>query len=233
MPIVGDNAQRLEIEVDNMVRIGILEDDPEIRDYLDDVFAELDGFEVSFSEPLIKNAKYKFSSNGAIDLCLVDLQLPDGNGSEFISYIRENSDTKCLVLTVLGDKTSVIAAFEAGADGYLIKDAEEWEIIKYCRKTLEGVNPISPQAATHLLSLFRDRPIKKKVWADDDPDLSDREKEILTLFAKGLSYKEAGGALGLSVHTINDYVKSIYSKLSVHSKNEAVFEALQMGWIEI
>ncbi len=214
------------------LKVGILEDDPEIREYLEDVFLDLDGFSVTFSEPLLQKAKLKFSMSSKIDLCLVDLQLPDGNGSEFISYVRQNSDTKCLVLTVLGDKTSVLAAFEAGADGYLIKDSEEWEIAKNCEQTLKGVNPISPQAATHLLNIFRSaHPPDRSL--PDDPELSDREKEILTLFAKGLSYKEAASALGLSSHTVNDYVKSIYSKMSVHSKNEAIFEAMQMGWIKL
>ena len=216
-----------------IINIGILEDDIEIRDYLEEVFSELEEFSVSFSEPLIKNAKYKFDQNGPVDLCLVDLQLPDGNGSEFISHVRACSSAKCLVLTVLGDKTSVIAAFESGADGYLIKDAEEWEIAKNCRKTLAGVNPISPQAATHLLNIFRSSHKAASSTSGDNPDLSKREKEILTLFAKGLSYKETGAALGLSTHTVNDYVKSIYSKMSVHSKNEAIFEAVQMGWIRI
>ena len=107
------------------------------------------------------------------------------------------------------------------------------EIAKNCKKTLEGVNPISPQAATHLLSIFRSSQKSAGSLSRDDPDLSPREKDILTLFAKGLSYKEAGAALGLSAHTINDYVKSIYTKMSVHSKNEAIFEAVKMGWIEI
>ena len=85
-----------------IINIGILEDDIEIRDYLEDVFSELEEFSVSFSEPLIKNAKYKLGQNGPVDLCLVDLQLPDGDGSEFISHVRASSAAKCLVLTVFG-----------------------------------------------------------------------------------------------------------------------------------
>jgi len=57
--------------------------------------------------------------------------------------------------------------------------------------------------------------------------------DVLTLFAKGLSYRETAETLGISAHTVNDYVKSVYSKLSVNSRNEAVYEAMQLGWIKV
>ncbi|MEO9491958.1 MAG: LuxR C-terminal-related transcriptional regulator, partial [Marinomonas sp.] len=69
--------------------------------------------------------------------------------------------------------------------------------------------------------------------ADPNDALTKREIDVLTLFAKGLSYKETAEALGISAHTVNDYVKSVYSKLSVNSRNEAVYEAMQLGWITV
>ena len=96
---------------------------------------------------------------------------------------------------------------------------------------MEGANPISPEAATHLLSLLTDG---TKINTTKSPsELSKRQADVLTCFAKGLSYQETATALNLSVHTINDHVKTIYGKLRVHSKSEAVFEALQLGWIRI
>ena len=214
----------------SIYNIGILEDDPEIIDYLEDIFAESDGFNVAFSASLLTEAKSHISKLGKVDLCLVDLQLPDGDGTEFIEFLEGRA--KSLVLTVLGDRTSVIKAFESGADGYLIKDSEEWEIIKNCTKTIQGNCPISPGAASHLLKMLRAGSEKNESSAEDCL-LTKRETDILTLFAKGLSYKEAAEILNLSRHTINDHTKNIYVKLNVHTKNEAIFEALQFGWIKI
>jgi len=214
----------------DIYQIGILEDDPEIIEYLEDIFSESTAFNVAFSSALLSEAKTHIENSAPIDLCLVDLQLPDGDGTEFIKFL--NGQAKSLVLTVLGDRTSVIKAFESGADGYLIKDSEEWEIIKNCTKTIQGNSPISPGAAAHLLKMFRTE-TRLNSKAVETSILTKRETDILTLFAKGLSYKEVAEMLELSRHTINDHTKNIYVKLNVHTKNEAIFEALQFGWIKI
>ena len=214
----------------DIYKIGILEDDPEIVEYLEDIFSESPAFNVAFSSALLSEAKTHIANSGPINLCLVDLQLPDGDGTEFIKFL--NGQAKSLVLTVLGDRTSVIKAFESGADGYLIKDSEEWEIIKNCTETIQGNSPISPGAAAHLLKMFRAE-ISLNSKAEETSILTKRETDILTLFAKGLSYKEVAEMLELSRHTINDHTKNIYVKLNVHTKNEAIFEALQFGWIKI
>ena len=213
--------------------IGILEDDPDMRGYLRTILEQQDAFTVAFACETIAKAQAALSRiGGKVDLCLVDLQLPDGNGADFVRDLRKDTNSKALILTVLGDKVSVLAALEAGADGYLLKDTPPDQIIRHIHDTIKGVNPISPQAATHLLKIFKDAPAPAKTL-EIASTLTEREQDILTMFAKGLSYKEAASALGISPHTVSDYVKSIYTKLSVHSRNEAVFEALQLGWIDI
>jgi len=178
------------------INVGILEDDPDMQDYLTYILGKADDIHVVFAETTLEDAKRRIEQ-----------------------------------VTVLGDRTSVVSALEAGADGYLLKDADEQTVVNSLRKALMGTNPISPEAASHLLSLLN-------IGSKDAPDataseLNTRETEVLTCFAKGLSYKETASVLGLSVHTINDHVKLIYSKLRVHSKNEAIFEALQLGWIRL
>ena len=213
--------------------IGVLEDDVDMRGYLRTIIEQADGLSVAFACATIIEAETALkSTKTGIDLCLVDLQLPDGNGADFVKRLRETTKSKALILTVLGDKTSVLAALDAGAHGYLLKDTPPGQIIRHIHDTIKGVNPISPQAATHLLALFKDNKISAKSQ-EIASTLTDRERDILTMFAKGLSYKETASALEISPHTVSDYVKSIYSKLSVHSRNEAVFEALQLGWIDI
>jgi len=166
---------------------------------------------------------------------LVDLQLPDGNGLDFIADLKTHTDAKLLILTVLGDKVSVLTALQAGADGYLLKDTRPNQIRKSIRATMAGENPISPAAATHLLDMFN---TQSQILTKETPDtseasLTDREVDILTMFSRGLSYKETADALNISNHTVGDHVKSIYRKLSVHSRSEAIFEAVQSGWIKI
>lgn len=213
-----------------MWKIAVLEDDPDMQAYLAYVVEQAEGFEFLFGETHVSEALKHLENDPLPDLCLVDLQLPDGNGVDFIRSVTSKSDCKCLVLTVLGDRTSVITALEAGAHGYLLKDSTDRMIIKNIEQTLAGANPISPEAATHLLSLLgngQNSPIPQS------DTLSTKEREILTYFAKGLSYKETAEMMELSVHTINDYVKAIYAKLRVHSKSEAIFEALQLGIIKL
>ena len=216
----------------DLIRIGVLEDDPDMQAYLQHVAEQSNNLTVIFTEESVEAAIKHIDGGLTPDLCLVDLQLPDGSGVDFIRHATENSDCKCLVLTILGDRTSVIAALEAGAHGYLLKDSSERMIVRSIEKTIEGSNPISPEAATHLLSLLGGASAKPTPQ-DHDHGLTAKEKEVLTYFAKGLSYKETAGVMGVSSHTVNDHVKNVYSKLSVHSKSEAIFEALQLGLIKI
>ena len=135
---------------------------------------------------------------------------------------------------MLGDKVSVLAALQAGAQGYLLKDTPPSQIEQAIESVMSGDNPISPQAATHLLTLL-------KTTAEAEPllpvatesTITPREKDILVMFSRGLSYQETADVLEIKLNTVREYTKSIYRKLSVHSRNEAIFEALQSGLIDI
>ena len=213
------------------IRIGVLEDDGVMREYLRHTIAGEDGFELAFAAASLAEAREALQAGPAPDICLVDLQLPDGTGTEFVEALSANGHSKALILTVLGDRVSVMKSIESGADGYLLKDSQPELIVQHIRDTLNGASPMSAQAASHLLALVREQkdaktPLEKSI-------LTDRETEILALFAKGLSYDEAAQLMGISPHTVRDYVKSIYRKLDVRSKSEAVFEAVHMGWIDI
>jgi len=210
------------------IKIGILEDDEDMRAYLVMLLQEAEDLEIVYDCGTLSKA-IECASKIHADLCLVDLQLPDGNGVEFIRSLKSSSKTKALILTILGDKASVLIAFESGANGYLLKDTPPEQIRRDIRAVIKGGNPISPQAATHLLSLIQPR--NPQPMADDI--LTQREKDVLVMFSKGLSYKETAATLKISPHTVSDYVKSIYRKLSVHSRNEAIFEAVQNGWLDI
>lgn len=213
------------------IKIGILEDDDDMRTYLSMLLQDTPDMEVAYACDSLKSA-HEAARKIPADLCLVDLQLPDGNGVEFIKTLKSASNTKALILTILGDKASVLIAFEAGANGYLLKDTPAEQIRRDIRAVINGANPISPQAATHLLTLMRAPPSAGAEPSKEDV-LTIREKDVLLMFSRGLSYKETAATLEISPHTVSDYVKSIYRKLSVHSRNEAIFEAVQNGWLDI
>ncbi|WP_298127269.1 response regulator transcription factor [Brevundimonas sp.] len=210
-------------------RIAIVEDDAHLRRYLCEVVDADPRLEVAFTEGDFVGATRRIDGC-PVDLWLIDLQLPDGNGADLVRRLKAGGDVKCLILTVLGDRTSVIAALDSGADGYLLKDTDPAALVGSILSALDGYAPISPQAAHFLLDLYQ-QDVRKARPTPGDAALSAREQEVLRLFSRGLSYREAAGILDLSTHTVRDHVKAIYRKLSVHSRAEAVFEARQLGII--
>lgn len=217
------------METAPVARIGILEDDEALRAYIENVVETSDGLVLGFSAGSLAEA-HLASAGSPVDLCLIDIRLPDGNGLDFVSHIKTTSPAKCLILTVLGDRASVLLALKSGADGYLLKDTPPDLLRSNIERTLRGESPISPQAATFLLEMWRGAEPAPRSGRQDEA-LTAREVDVLKLFSRGLSYRETADILGISPHTIGDHVKSIYRKLSVHSRTEAIFEARQIGLI--
>lgn len=167
------------------------------------------------------------------DVLLVDLGLPDGDGTALIAEAAHSlPDCEAMVVTMFGDEAHVLAAIEAGATGYLLKDASPAEIVGQLRVLRAGGSPISAVIARQMLR-------RSAAWAqaqrhatgpaDGDASLSPREREVLALCAKGYSYEEIAPLLAVSRHTVTTFVKRIYRKLQVHSRTEAVYEARRMG----
>jgi DNA-binding NarL/FixJ family response regulator len=214
-------------------RVGIVEDDVILRAWLQQTLEAVPGLMLIGVAGTLAEGR-ALAANG-LDLLLVDLDLPDGNGVELIRLVRA-TDRHCrmLVVSVFGDVRNVVQAIQAGADGYLLKGAETAEVASAVRIVLAGGAPISPSVAGHILGRLR---------AQNDSDvylepcsklsLTSKEVEILQALAKGLSFKEAASAHGISPHTVADHVKSIYRKLEVNSRGEAVFEGLHAGIITL
>jgi DNA-binding NarL/FixJ family response regulator len=168
------------------------------------------------------------------DVLLTDLGLPDGDGVELIREIRKRGfPTQPMVVTVFGDETHVVAALEAGALGYLLKDGSPDYIGNSILEMLGGGSPISPPIARYLLRRFRGLEEAQLPDGSEAPRLSEREREVLTMIVKGFSYAETAKLLGVSAHTVTTHVRSIYRKLEVHSRGEAVYEALQLGIVKL
>ena len=132
---------------------------------------------------------------------------------------------------MFGDDENVLSSIEAGALGYIHKDAAPDDIAQTILDMKAGASPISPLIARRVLERFRGGADLTARTADDAdrPALSPREQEVLALIARGFTYGEIARIQKVSVHTVQTHIKNLYSKLAVHSRSEAVFEATRMG----
>lgn len=169
------------------------------------------------------------------DIVLTDLGLPDGSGTEVIECaVRLHPQCEVLVISIFGDEAHVVAAIEAGASGYLLKDSSFDDLGEQLQHLREGGSPLSPQIARTLIRRHRtpasDMPATPEVrpGPGSAQALTARELEVLTFIAKGFSYQEGADMLGVSANTVRTYVKRIYQKLSVNSRSEAVYEYNQL-----
>lgn len=174
-----------------------------------------------------------------VDILVVDLGLPDGSGIDVIRHCTKyRPAAHIMVITTSSDEDNVIASIEAGASGYVLKDAGQLDIVRGIRELQEGGSPISPSIARKLLAKMRsDKTSDGAAEVIDDGKpivaLTKRESMILDLIARGDTYGEVARQLSLSVGTVQTHIKNIYDKLSVHSRGEAVFEANRLGLLQL
>ena len=172
-------------------------------------------------------------ASGVPSLALVDIGLPDGNGIELIGWLHVNHpNTTTVVISAWGGDDAVLAALQAGATGYLLKEREDIELIIALQSIRRGGAPIDPFVARHILDLLSPPASAPPATAPGDGHgLSEREVEVLGLVARGFSNREIAEQTTLSRFTIEDYTKSIYRKLAVRSRTAAVFAAKAQGWL--
>lgn len=213
-------------------RIALVEDDIATRRaVLNRLFSERD-FPLAFEAGSVAQARQCWNEF-AFDVLLVDLGLPDGSGLDLISEARQHFPSALImVLSVFGDEQKLIAAIERGAKGYLLKDETSIGLAQAIDDLWAGGSPISPAIARHLvrrLARVDPAPSARPVNATIGNTLTEREREVLQLSAKGFNHAEVALLLGLSKNTIASYTRTIYEKLEVHSRQEALFEADRLG----
>lgn len=162
------------------------------------------------------------------DVVLMDLQMPGGSGIEATRAIVATSPTtKVLVVTLFEDDDSVFAALRAGARGYILKDTDEEEMIRAVRAVAHGEAIVGPAVATRVLAYFaappRDAPPKAF------PALTEREREILRLIARGSRNPDIARELSVAPKTVANHVSNIFAKLQVADRAEAIIRARDAG----
>ena len=168
------------------------------------------------------------------DLRLLDLSMPGPSPLETIAAVRALSpDTRILVLTAYDDDAYVRSIIKVGVDGYLLKDAFPTDIAATVRDLVAGHSPISASIARFIVRRTQNTPEPPPGPGLNTAKLTPREIDILWGIAKGFSYAEIASHLSLSRQTVPGHIKNIYRKLEVHTRGEAVFEAVQQGLIKL
>jgi DNA-binding NarL/FixJ family response regulator len=214
-----------------MTYVAIVDDKKTLRTALQDRLSAFDNYKVLFTAENGQDFLEKMmEARKSIepDVVLMDIDMPIMNGIEAVEKGKERyPNSKYLMLTIFDEDEKIFCAIKAGADGYLLKD-EPVEKIKEAIINLlndEGA-PMSPSIARRALNLLMNSKVeiskKESPEKTTDYNLTDREKEVLTLLVEGLEYKEIGMKMSVSPNTIRNHISNIYKKLHVTSKTQAI-----------
>ncbi len=163
------------------------------------------------------------------DVILMDIRMPGGNGiGATRTIVDKHPNIRVLMVTMLEDDDSLFAAMRAGARGYLLKDASRDEVLRAIRAVAHDEAIFSPGVARKILNFFQGKP-RQHNEAQAFPELSNREREVLELLAKGCSNTAIAAQLGLSLKTVQNHVSSLLGKLEVEDRVEAAIRAREAG----
>jgi len=208
---------------DGPIRLLIADDHPVVRDGLSGIFESDPGFEV-LGQAADGAQAVDLAERLGPDVVLMDLRMPGTDGLGAIAEIaRRGLAARVLVLTTYDTDADVLPAIQAGATGYLLKDAPRTELLRAVRAAARGESVLSPSVASRVLGRVR-RP------SNDEPDdLSPRELEVLELVARGTTNREAAKRLFISEATVKTHLLHIYAKLGVNDRAAAVAVGFDRG----
>jgi DNA-binding NarL/FixJ family response regulator len=204
------------------IRVAIIEDERDIRECLCVLVNGTGGYTCTGSYRSMEEALDNIPHHMP-DVVLSDIGLPGMSGIEGVRILKQRYPGLLLMmLTIYDDDERIFDAICAGACGYLLKKTPPARLLDSLEEAVAGGAPMSPEVARRVIALFREiRPPERA-----DYHLTPHETRLLKLFVEGHNYKTAASELRVSVNTVNFHVRSIYDKLQVHSRSEAVAKAL-------
>ncbi|MGX1547522.1 response regulator [Streptomyces adustus] len=205
---------------DTAISLLIVDDHPVVRDGLRGMFDSAPGFRV-VGEAVNGVEAVELAAALDPDVILMDLRMPGGGGVDAIAELtRRRARARVLVLTTYDTDSDTLPAIEAGATGYLLKDAPRDELFTAVRAAAEGRTVLSPAVASRLVSAVR---------APGGEPLSAREREVLALVARGTPNREIARELFISEATVKTHLTHLYAKLGVKDRAAAVATAYERG----
>ncbi|MCX6898015.1 MAG: response regulator transcription factor [Verrucomicrobia bacterium] len=204
------------------ITVAIVEDDKNLREDLADLIANRKGFRCIGAFPSAEDALQSLPEKSP-DVVVMDINLPKMSGIECTRELKSRlPETEVVMLTMFDDTKLIFAALRAGASGYLLKRAAPTELLAAIEQVRAGGSPMSPEIARQVVQFFQ----TEKRAPTGSEDLSERERELLSLLARGKQYKEIADQLGISTDTVRSHIRRIYRKLHVHSRTEAAVKFL-------
>lgn len=203
----------------------LIEDNASFRRTVQRVVTRLPNIETVRGFSTFEEALEAFAKDVAPDIVLLDVGLPGMNGIEGIALLKAIApNCQILILTAFEDDDKIFHAICAGASGYLLKTSTTAEIASAVAEVHRGGSPMTPRIARRVLEMFAKANPPKR-----DYGLSPREQAILQLLVQGKTVKEAAAGLCISFHTADEYIRSVYTKLQVHTRSGAVAKAIKEG----
>lgn len=215
------------------IRVLIVDDHAVVRQGLR-MFIEMQNDMEILGEASNGNEAVEMSARLEPDVILLDLLMPEMDGVEATSRILEsNPQARVLILTSFGEDEKVFPAIRAGAQGYLLKDVQPSDLVKAIRETHQGKAQLHPDIARRLMMAVSDDTINKKLNRASPPQeldsLTEREREVLDLIARGLSNREIAKQMVISEKTVKTHVSNLLDKLNLDDRTRAAIWALKHG----
>lgn len=225
---VGSGA-RFTMTSEKTIRVAIVEDDRGVREGLAMIIGATPGYECIGKFVSAEEALRALHAAAAPEVLLLDIHLPGMLGSDAVRLFREvNPSMNILMLTVYDGQDKVFESICNGACGYLLKKTPPAKLLDAIREASEGGAPMSPEIARKVVSLFQQSGPPEKLAHP----LTPQETRVLKLLSEGYSYQNSAGQMNISINTVRNYIRSIYEKLHVNTKSEAVSKALRHRLIQ-